>query len=234
MWCPQAHVCRCCYKTWYPPDAKPGDPVYFETLFPIVIDGRILISAGSYVEGEITNAKRPGKVKDVGEIRLRLNKMILPNGYTVDFTAVPNNVGTGGNEGITSEGNVQSDTDVATDAGAVLKTTGISAAIGGISSDHSGDGAGLGAGVGAAVGLAMVLLTRGPEAILPRGTAMDVVLDRSVYLDASHVNFTDLGALFGSSGPGKPRTDAQQIAHLNDQEEVVCFSRLASVFATNG
>src|SRR5271165_4770800 len=29
--------------------AKPGDPVYFETLFPIMIDGRVAIPAGSYV-----------------------------------------------------------------------------------------------------------------------------------------------------------------------------------------
>src|SRR4051812_31360416 len=28
-------------------NAKPGDPVYLETLFPIVIDDRILIPAGS-------------------------------------------------------------------------------------------------------------------------------------------------------------------------------------------
>ncbi len=40
--------------------AQPGDPVYLETLFPIVIDSRILIPAGSYVSGEVTEAKRPG------------------------------------------------------------------------------------------------------------------------------------------------------------------------------
>src|SRR5579864_5450023 len=69
-------------------NAKPGDPVYLETLFPIVIDNRILIPAGSYVQGEIQEARRPGKVKGTGEIRLRLNSMILPNGYAVDFNAV--------------------------------------------------------------------------------------------------------------------------------------------------
>src|SRR6266550_9384609 len=76
-------------------NARPGDPVYLETLFPISIKGRILIPAGTYVQGEIQEAKRPGKVKGVGEIRMRLNSMILPNGYTVDFTAIPTNAGTG-------------------------------------------------------------------------------------------------------------------------------------------
>src|SRR5712671_6840985 len=56
-------------------NARPGDPVYLETLFPISIKGRILIPAGTYVQGEIQETKRPGKVKGVGEIRMRLNSM---------------------------------------------------------------------------------------------------------------------------------------------------------------
>src|SRR6202521_2873888 len=113
-------------------NAKPGDPIYLETLFPIVINDRILIPAGSYVQGEITDAKRPGKVKGTGEIRLRINTMILPNGYTVNFNAIPTNTGTGGNEGTDKEGNIHGDTDKGTDVGTVIKTTGIGAGIGGI------------------------------------------------------------------------------------------------------
>ena len=150
-------------------NAKPGDPVYLETLFPIVIQNRILIPAGSYVQGEITQARRPGKVKGTGEIRMRLDTMILPNGYTVDFNAVPTNAGTGGNEATDPEGNIHGDTDKATDVGTVVKSTGIGAGIGAIAG-RSGTGAGIGAGAGAAVGLATVLLTRGPELELPRGT----------------------------------------------------------------
>ena len=181
-------------------NAKPGDPVYLETLFPIVIDDHILIPAGSYVQGEITDAKRPGKVKGTGEIRLRLNTMILPNGYTVNFNAIPTNTGTGGNEATDSEGNIHGDADKGTDVGTVLKTTGIGAAIGGIAG-RSASGAGIGAGAGAAVGLAAVLLTRGPELELPRGTTLDVILDRSVYLDSSRVNFTDPGRATTLPGP---------------------------------
>jgi hypothetical protein len=182
-------------------NAKPGDPVYLETLFPVVIHDRILIPAGSYMQGEITEAKRPGKVKGTGEIRLRLNSMILPNGYTVDFNAVPTNAGTGGNEPTDNEGKIHGDTDKGTDAGTIIKSTGIGAGIGGIAS-QSAKGAGIGAGVGAAVGLATVLLTRGPELVLPRGTTVDVVLDRNVYLDSSRVNFTDSGR--ATSLPGAP------------------------------
>lgn len=181
-------------------NAKPGDPVYLETLFPIVIHDRILIPAGSYVQGEITEARRPGKVKGTGEIRMRLNTMILPNGYTVDFNAIPTNAGTGGNESTDPEGKIHGDTDKGTDVGTVLKSTGIGAGIGAIAG-QSGAGAGIGAGAGAAVGLATVLLTRGPELELPRGTTVDVILDRTVYLDASKVNFTDPGRASTLQGP---------------------------------
>ena len=180
-------------------NAKPGDPVYLETLFPVVIDNRILIPAGSYVQGEIQQAKRPGRAKGTGEIRLRLDSMILPNGYTVDFNAIPTNAGTGGGESTDKEGKIHGDTDKADDAGTVLKTTGAGAGIGAIAG--SAKGAGIGAGVGAAAGLGAVLLTRGPELELPRGTTVDVVLDRNVYLDASRVNFTDPGRASDMPGP---------------------------------
>ena len=181
-------------------NAKPGDPVYLETLFPIVISNKILVPAGSYVQGEVVSTKRPGKVKGVGEMQLRLNTMILPNGYTVNFNAIPQNAGTGGNESVDSEGNIKGDTDKSTDAGTILKGTAIGAGIGGIASRSAG-GAGIGAAAGAAVGLMTVLLTRGPELELPRGTTLDVVIDRAVYLDASFITFTDPGHASTLPGP---------------------------------
>jgi hypothetical protein len=126
--------------------------------------------------------------------------MILPNGYAVDFNAIPTNAGTGGNEGTDSEGKIHGDTDKGSDVGTVIKTTGAGAGIGAIAA-RSGKGAGIGAGAGAAAGLAAVLLTRGPELELPRGTTVDVVLDRTVYLDASRVNFTDPGRASALPGP---------------------------------
>jgi hypothetical protein len=181
-------------------NAHPGDPVFLETLFPVSIKGRILIPAGTYVQGEIQEAKRPGKVKGVGEIRMRLNSMILPNGYTVDFNAVPTNAGTGGNESTDSEGKIKGDTNKGGDVGTIVKSTGVGAGIGAIAT-QSAKGAGIGAGVGAAVGLAAVLLTRGPEMELPRGSTVDIITDRAIYLDASRVNFTDPGRASTLPGP---------------------------------
>src|SRR5271167_2371601 len=157
--------------------AKPGDPVYFETLFPIMIDGRVAIPAGSYVSGEVTESKRAGRVKGRGELMIRLNTLILPNAYMVNLNAVPGNAGTGGNETTNNEGKIMGDSDKGGDIGTVAKTTAAGAGIGAIAGQGA-KGAGIGAGIGAAAGLMAVLLTRGPELELPRGTTVDVVLER--------------------------------------------------------
>lgn len=181
-------------------NAQPGDPLYFETVFPVVLDSRVMIPAGSYVQGEIIEAKRPGRVKGRGEVRVRLTTLILPNGYTVKFDAVPKNAGTGGNETTDKEGQINGDTDRASDAGTVLKTTGAGAGIGAIAGRSAG-GAGIGAAAGAAAGIATVLLTRGPEIELPRGTTVDIVLDRPLYLQASKITFTEPGHASTLPGP---------------------------------
>ena len=180
-------------------NAKPGDPVYLETVYPILIDGRIVIPAGSYVSGEITEAKRPGRVKGRGEIMLRLTNMVLPNGYSVSLLAVPNDASTGGADTVDKEGKIKGNTNKAGDARTIGETTAGGATIGAISGGAKG--AGIGAGVGAAVGLAAVMLTRGPEVNLPRGTTLDVVLDRAIFLDSARVQFTDPGRATALAGP---------------------------------
>jgi len=186
--------------------ARPGDPVYFETLFPIMINGQVAIPAGSYVSGEVTQSKRPGRVKGRAEIALKLTTMILPNAYMVNLNASPSNAGTGGGETVNGEGTVVGDSDKASDVATVAKTTAAGAGIGGIA--RGGEGAGIGAGIGVAAGLAAVLLSRGPEAELPRGSTVEVVTNRSIFLDADKVQFTGPGQ--ASALPGPPNREPQR------------------------
>lgn len=179
--------------------ARPGDPVYFETLFPVMIDGKVVIPAGSYMSGEVTEAKRAGRVKGRAELGIKLTTMILPNSYVVNLNAIPSGAGTGGGESVTAEGKVQGDTDKASDAGTVIKTTGAGAGIGAIAGGARG--AGIGAGIGAAAGLGAVLLSRGPDAELPRGSTVEAVIDRSIYLEADKVQFTGPGQASTLTGP---------------------------------
>lgn len=191
--------------------ARPGDPVYLETLFPIVIDSRILIPAGSYVSGEVTEAKRPGRIHGRGEIKIKLDNLILPNGYQASFNASPTDAGTGGNESVGNEGAIKGDSNKAGDAGTVLETTAAGAGLGGIVG-QSARGAGIGAGAGAAAGLLAVLLTRGPEAELPRGTTLDVMTNRPLYLLSSKANFTTPGQASTLAGP--PNREPQRRAGI--------------------
>src|SRR5713226_5503926 len=78
--------------------AKPGDSVYLQTSFPITQNNRIVIPVGSYLRGALLESKRPGKVKGKGEFRLRLDTLILPNGYTVSLNAAPRSADSGGKE----------------------------------------------------------------------------------------------------------------------------------------
>ena len=180
--------------------ARPGDPVYFETLFPVMIDGKVVIPAGSYVSGEVTESKRPGRVKGRGELMIKLTTMILPNAYMVNLNAVPGGVGTGGNETTDSEGKIIGDSEKGHDIGTIAKTTAAGAGIGGLAT-RTGSGVGIGAAAGAAVGLAAVLLTRGPDAEMPRGSTVEAVIDRSLYLDADKVQFTGPGQASSLAGP---------------------------------
>ena len=63
--------------------AKTGDPVYAETAFPFVVNDRVVIPAGTYIQGKIERAQRGGHVKGRAEVLIHFTSMIYPNGYTV-------------------------------------------------------------------------------------------------------------------------------------------------------
>jgi len=180
--------------------ARVGDPVYFETLFPILIGGHVVIPAGSYVSGVITETKRAGRVKGRAELQLRLQTLILPNAYMVSFAGTPGNAGTGGSESVDNEGKIKGDSDKGSDAATIAKSTSLGAGIGAVATRTAG-GAGIGAGIGATAGLIAVLLSRGPEAELPRGTTLEAVLDRPLFLDADKAQFSSPGQASTLAGP---------------------------------
>ncbi len=185
-------------------NAKPGDSVYFHTTFPITQNNRIIVPVGSYLRGELIETKRPGRVKGRGEFRMRLDTLIFPNGYTVDLNAAPRSADSGGKETMDSEGKITSAGGKGKDAQTVAETTAAGAGIGAIAG--RGEGLGIGAGVGALAGLGAVLLTRGPEAQLPRGSALDVVLEHELTLDRNQIQFHDTGRAMPITPPPAPLT----------------------------
>jgi len=166
-----------------------GDRVYLQTSFPITVEGRIVIPRGSFVSGTVTEVKRPGKLKGKGEIFLRFDSLTLPNGVTRDFRARVGGSDTGDFD--RDEGKIRGEGDKTGDARRVAETTAAGAGVGGIAgaaAGHAGMGAGVGAAAGAAAGLASVLLSRGPDLILPKGTSFEMVLDRGLKYKPAELN----------------------------------------------
>lgn len=172
-----------------------GDRVYLETTFPIVVDGRIVIPAGSYVMGTITDAKRAGRVKGKAEFRLRFDSLTLPNGVTRDFRATVAGLDGRAKESLDrKEGVVRSEGNKAGDAQTVATGTIYGASGGGLAGLAAGSaakGAGIGAAAGATAALVGILVTRGPDAVLARGTTVEMVLDRQVTYNDSELNFSN-------------------------------------------
>jgi len=171
--------------------AKAGDSLYFRTSFPITQNNHVIIPVGSYLRGELLESKRPGRIKGRGEFRMKLNTLIFPNGYTVDLNAAPRSADSGGNETMDPEGKVTGGGGKGKDVGTVATTTVTGAGVGAIAGGAKG--AGIGAGIGGLAGLGAVLLTRGPEAQLPRGSALDVVLEHALVLDSDQVQYRHVG-----------------------------------------
>src|SRR5712692_5616838 len=49
-------------------NAREGDAVYAETAFPFVVNDRVIVPAGSYIQGKISHVQRVGRVKGRAEI----------------------------------------------------------------------------------------------------------------------------------------------------------------------
>ncbi|MEQ1948009.1 MAG: hypothetical protein ABL995_12520 [Bryobacteraceae bacterium] len=175
--------------------AVAGDRVYLESVFPILIDNRIVIPPGSYVMGTITDIRRPGRMKGRGEFHLRFDSLTLPSGATRDFRAHVTGLDGRANEELDHrEGTIRSEGNKAGDVRAAGEAAAAGASIGALAGSVNGVGgmgAAIGAGAGAAVALVGVMFTRGPDAVLAKGTTIEMVLDRQVRFDDTELDFSN-------------------------------------------
>ena len=185
--------------------SRVGDPVYLESVFPVVVDGQILIPSGTQVSGRVTLAKRPGRIKGRGKLQVELEQMILPNGVIRDLRGRPGALDGRSPDSFDREtGEVKSEgtkgedaTDIATATVAGASIGSLAGAIGG----RTGMGLGVGSLAGAAAGTTMVLLTRGPDAMLDRGTHVEMLLEADLRFTDEEMEFGN-AATAGRSGRG--------------------------------
>jgi len=170
-----------------------GDRVYLETVFPVLANGRIVVPVGSYVAGTVTQVKKPGRVKGRGELYVRFDSLTLPNGVTRNFHGrIGSMDGNAKDELDRTEGTVRSEGNKAGDARTVGEAAAAGASVGviaGSAAGHYGMGAGIGAAAGATAGMVGVLLSRGPDAVLTRGSTLEMILDRSLSFSEGDLNF---------------------------------------------
>jgi type IV secretion system protein VirB10 len=164
--------------------AQEGDYVYLRTESPIVADGHIIVPNGSYVQGIVSQTKQSGRVKGRAKLSIKLETLTLPAGTTYRIAPRLASVESEetGQKVDSLENEIKQGGTKGKDAETVAITAGSGAAIGGLA-DRGWKGAGIGAGVGSGVGLARVLLSRGKEVELRRGSTLDVVFDRPVTLE---------------------------------------------------
>ena len=168
-------------------NAKVGDPVYAQTVFPITQDSNMVIPAGTFVQGAIRSITRPGRVKGRAQMQMSFTSMIFPSGYTIMLPgAVEGMPGSKDTDTKGTEGTIQQTSSKGKDVETIANTTLPGAGIGAIAG--GGKGAGIGAATGGAVGLATVLLTRGPDIQLDPGASVEMVLERSIEVDQARAN----------------------------------------------
>ncbi|MEO8028940.1 MAG: hypothetical protein ABI823_20840 [Bryobacteraceae bacterium] len=170
--------------------AAPGNAIYAQTAFPIVIRGDMVIPAGTWVQGVVDHVTRAGRIKGTAELQFHLTTLIYPNGYTLDIAAaidqVPGDQGTHMKE----PGMIKHDAEKGKDLekiGTAASQGGQIGALAGAAASPSIRGLGVGGVAGIAAGTLIGLLSRGTDVRFETGTSIEIVLNQSMAIDAEKV-----------------------------------------------
>jgi type IV secretion system protein VirB10 len=172
--------------------AKPGDGVYLSSTFPVVVGNRVMIPTGVYVQGMVDRVQRGG-MRAKAQLDMHFTSIIFPNGTVAEIPGVVDNMPGSKNQKVMNdgEGTIQQNGDKGRNAGQAaeiaLPTGAGVGTIGGAVSGHPIEGglAGLGAGL-ATVGI-VSLFTRNADVDIPRGTQVEMVLQRPLVLEEENL-----------------------------------------------
>jgi hypothetical protein len=178
-------------------NAREGDAVYAETAFPLVLNERVLVPAGTYIQGKIMHTERAGRASKRAEILIHFTSMIYPTGYTVMLPgSVENTPGADSNGVKDKEGTIQADKDTGTRVEDAAKGAAVGGVVGSIAGRAAGGlgGAEYGGLAGLAGGVAWALLKHGPDVKLDVGTSIEMEIQRPIQVDASRIQVARAGS----------------------------------------
>jgi hypothetical protein len=166
--------------------SREGDPIYAQSTFPVAINDKIVVPAGTYVQGKISSIKPAGRLKGRAQVLIHFTSLIYPSGYTVILPgSIENAPGVDRAKVKDKEGTIQADSDKGKTARTVAEPAAQGALTGAVI--RGGEGALIGAGIGGAVGTTIAALSHGNEVKMGPGTTLEVVLEREVPVDASRI-----------------------------------------------
>ena len=205
--------------------AKPGDGVYLDSTFPVVVGNRVLIPAGVYVQGVVDRVERAGRMKGKAQLDMHFTTIIFPNGSVVEVPGMVNSLPGATDQAVKEdgEGTVEQSPNKTRNAGKVAQvavpTGGTIGAIGGMAGGHpiAGGIGGVGAGL-AAMGLA-TLFTRGADVNIPTGTQVEMVLQRPLYLEDANLA---AGNAAGSAPNMVPSSNQPKPVQKPDRVRLIC------------
>ncbi|HTW57573.1 MAG TPA: TrbI/VirB10 family protein [Terriglobales bacterium] len=178
-------------------NAREGDAVYAQTVFPFVLNDRVLVPAGTYIQGKISHTEPAGRSKKRAEILIHFTTLIYPSGYTVMLPASVENTPGADDKGVKdSEGTIQQDKDTGKRVEDAAKDAAVAGTVGSIGGVAAGglSGARIGGAAGLAAGVAWALLKHGPELKLDVGTSIEMEIQRDITVDASRIQVAKAGS----------------------------------------
>jgi hypothetical protein len=165
-----------------------GDAFTAYVTAPVLIGDKIVIPKGSVVTGSISRIIRPGRFKGKAVLNVLFQSIEIPGRGQVPIAASLARMDADGEAGIRSEGTVVGEGSEGNDIGRVVMPGIVGAGVGTLAG--GGKGAAIGGGIGAAIGLAAVFATRGKEIEVPRGSTLDITLDKPLAIPPEETGFT--------------------------------------------
>jgi hypothetical protein len=160
----------------------------------VVINDKIVVPAGTYIQGRISAIKPAGRVKGHAEVLFHFTTLIYPSGYTVLLPgSIENAPGVDSAKVKDKEGTIQGDTGKGGKMAKVAIPTAEGGAAAGGLATGSRAGVAEGAGLGAAVGIGIAMLMHNNEVKIGPGTTLEVVLQRDVPVDAGRIKGNAVG-----------------------------------------
>jgi hypothetical protein len=171
-------------------NAREGDAVYAQTVFPFVLNDKILVPAGTYVQGKISHTEHAGRGSKRAEMLIHFTTLIYPSGYTIMLPASVENTPGADDKGVKDkEGTIQQDKDTGKRIEDAAKDAAVAGTVGSIGGLAAGglNGARYGGLAGLAGGVAWALLKHGPELKLEVGTSIEMEIQRDIVVDPARI-----------------------------------------------